>query len=133
MVNIDEIQATIEELENSDTTFENCHKLADLYIVDTFYRSRTKNATEVNLMRVSANDERNVEQELNDLFPYYKKYAETKRKYQLGQLPETLLQKDLENLCREIEEFLHILYNNTYTEEERTAIKTLIADLEKAF
>ena len=133
MVNIDEIRATIAELENSDTTFENCHKLADLYIVDMFYHSRSKNATEINLVSLTATEERTIEQELNDLFPYYKKYADTKRKYQLGQLPETLLQKDLENLCREIEEFLHILYNNTHTKEERTTLKNLISNLEGAF
>lgn len=133
MINIDEIKASIEELENSDTTYENCRKLADLYIVDKLYQERQKNARERNLVQMTAGSERDVEQELSDLFPYYEKYADTKRKYQLGQIPETLLQKDLTNLCREIEEFIHILYSNTYTQPERDAIQNLIKQLQGAF
>ena len=53
MINIDEIKASIEELENSDTTYENCRKLADLYIVDKLYQERQKNARERNLVQMT--------------------------------------------------------------------------------
>lgn len=130
-MNIDEIRSAIVELENSDTTYENCRKLASLYIVDRIYQERTENALERKITQLTANDERDTEKELNDLFPSYQKYAETKRKYCLGQLPESLLQKDMLNLCEEISEFLHILYINTYTDKEREAIKTIIIDFER--
>ena len=130
-MDINEIRSTIAELENSDTTYENCHKLASLYVIDTIYSKREENATERNLTHLTANYERDTEKELNDLFPYYEKYAETKRKYCLGYAPESLLQRDMLNLCEEISEFLHILYINTYTDKEREAIKSIITDFER--
>ena len=42
MLNIEEINNTIEKLENEETTYSNCSKLANLYIVYTQSISEVK-------------------------------------------------------------------------------------------
>lgn len=105
MLNLEEINNTIEELENGSTTFDTCSKLASLYIV------RDKLATT------------NVEEELNDILPQYRIYCNIKRKYQMGEVTEQTLYNSLTAVCKEINEFLHILYVSTDTQYERDMIR----------
>ena len=121
MLNLDEINNTIEELENGTTTFDTCIKLASLYTVQ-------EHLQESEQLKVQE-----VEQELNDILPQYRLYCEAKRKYQMHESSESAIQYAMENMCKEINEFIHILYNSTETVQERESIKRLITDLYRAF
>ena len=115
------IDDTIEELENSDTNFANCDKLAMLYIIKDHYKKYPP------VLR-GLYDE--VEEELNDIAPQYKKYCEIKREYQLGNKPKEAVIKSSHLLAEEIKDFITILYNNTDFQEERNTLKTLIFELQ---
>ena len=115
MLNITEINNTITELENGDTTFANCQRLASLYIVrDTF--SNSTNA---------------VEHELSDILPQYKKYCAVKRKYQLNELTVDAVINSIDGVCKEIQEFIETLYGSTDTPKERERIQQMIQNLQR--
>ena len=80
-MDIKDINRTIEELEKDSTTFENCQKIASLYIVRQNYETGLKS---------SGN---RVKQELTDILPAYSKYVDTKRRFQLGELSEKVVEK----------------------------------------
>ena len=115
MLNITEINNTIIELENGDTTFANCQKLASLYIV------RDKLSNHVNA----------VEHELSDILPQYKNYCAVKRKYQLSELTVDAVINSIGGVCKEIQEFIETLYGSTDTQEERERIQQMIQNLQK--
>lgn len=115
MLNITEINNTIIELENGDTTFANCQKLASLYIV------REKFSNHVNA----------VEHELSDILPQYKNYCAVKRKYQLHELTVDAVISSIGGVCKEIQEFIEVLYGSTDTYEERERIQQMIQSLQK--
>ena len=119
MLDIEQIRDTITELENGSTSFDNCLKLASLYIVSENY-NRGQNASD-----------NAVERELTDILPQYKKYVAVKREYELGNTGEKLVKNAIHILCNEIYEFLHTLYSCTDLQEERDAIHNLIQDLQK--
>lgn len=102
-----EITDTIEELENGDTTFDSCIKLSALYNV----RDKLKSDTE---------------KELNDILPQFRMYVAVKRKYQLRELTKEDLIFAMKSMCRDVEEFISTLYQNTELEEERELIKTML-------
>ena len=108
----------IQDLENSDLSLSNIRNLSSLYIV-------RKHLTE--------NTVDNVTAELNDILPSYLDYVNTKRKYQLQEVTEQAIYSRLEQVCKEIKEFLHILYTNTDTPKEREIIKKLINQVKEAF
>lgn len=117
------INDTIEELEQSDTNFANCDKLAMLYIIKDHYKKYPP------VLR-GLYDE--VEEELNDIAPQYKKYCELKRKYQLNEISKEPVIQSMNLVCKEIEDFIRILYCNTDMKEERDLIiKMLKAQTEK--
>lgn len=117
------IDDTIEELEQSDTNFANCDKLAMLYIIKDHYKKYPP------VLR-GLYDE--VEEELNDIAPQYKKYCELKRKYQLKEISKEPVIQSMNLVCKEIEDFIRILYCNTDMKEERDLIiKMLKAQTEK--
>lgn len=117
------IDDTIEELEQSDTNFANCDKLAMLYIIKDHYKKYPP------VLR-GLYDE--VEEELNDIAPQYKKYCELKRKYQLNEISKEPVIQSMNLVCKEIEDFIRILYCNTDMKEERDLIiKMLKAQTEK--
>lgn len=117
MLNLDEINNTIAELENGNTTFDTCSKLASLYVVrDKLMTGETK-----------------VEKELNDILPQYKAYCEVKKKYQQYELPEIAIQAAMKDVCIEIKEFIYTLYSGTDTVEERKQLKEMLKDLAKAW
>ena len=113
MLNIEEVNNTIAELENGETTFDACIKLAALYTVKEHY---------------DCEDE--VVEEYNDILPQYRNYVETKRKYQLGEIAETALENQATLVCKEISEFIHSLYSSTDLPSERNIIKTMIDSLQ---
>ena len=112
-MNISDINRTIIELKNDDTTFENCGKLASLYIVKEFF-----NADE-------------TINELTDILPQYKKYMDIKRKYQLGEISEKTVERQIKLVCKEISEFINALYSSTDLPIERELIKNMINGLQK--
>lgn len=115
---IEDVNSTIEKLENEDTTFENCEKLASLYIVRDYYLKRQNETGN------------NVESEIRDILPQYKKYVELKRKYQLGEISEKPIEHAVKAVCKEIEEFLFMFYRCTDLPIERDYIKKMIKDLQ---
>ena len=114
MLNIDEVNNTIAELENGETTFDTCIKLASLYTVKEHYNS--------------INDE--VVEEYNDILPQYRKYVESKRKYQLGEITEMALEKQTTLVCKEVSEFIRSLYSSTDMPIERELIKSMVNSLQ---
>lgn len=111
------IDSTIDELEQGETTFANCEKLASLYIIKEHFKQYP-------LVLRGLYDE--VEDELNDIAPQYKSYCEIKREYQLGKTTKEAVIKSIKGVCKEIEEFLQILYSNTDMPEEREQLKLCI-------
>ena len=114
MLDLQMIDNTIEELENGDTNFMNCQKLASLYIIKQFNQQPTHE----------------VETELNDILPSYRQYQEVKRHYQLGEVSDIQIINSLNAVCKEISEFLHILYSSTDTQIERDTIVSMIKKLD---
>lgn len=120
-MNLQEINNTITELENSDTTFSNCQKLADLYIVRNYCN---KQPTRVN------ND---VLKELNDILPMYSEYCRVKRKYQLKEVTSEAVIDAIHEVAREIKEFIKTLYANIETQEEKEELTNMIAELKTLY
>lgn len=110
-MDIAEINNTIAELENGETTFASCDKLASLYIV-----------------REHLNEDE-VINEYNDILPSYSEYCEYKRKYQLGEVTERCVELSMQKVCQEISEFIHTLYISIDTVEERKIISDMIQNL----
>lgn len=106
-MNLREITDTIEKLENGNTTYDNCIKLSALYTVRDNLKSDT-------------------EKELNDILPQFRMYVAVKRKYQLKELSKDDLIFAMKSMCRDIEEFIDTLYNNTELPEERELIKVML-------
>lgn len=50
-------------------------------------------------------------------------------RYQLNELPKQTVVYAMKDVCKELNEFVHILYSNTDMQEEREEIKNLIANL----
>lgn len=125
MLDINEIESTIERLENSSTSYDTCFKLAALYFIHDRYSNATQSTPDALNETLD-----NTEQELNDILPQYRVYCDVKRLYQMGQTSETNVQNAMADLCREIKEFLHILYSSTDTKTERTMIKSLLSELQ---
>ena len=117
MLNLQEIEDTIHQLENSDTTFNTCEKLASLYIV----KEHLQNAD-----TGMVNAENNVVSELHDILPQYNYFCEVKRKYQMQEVPKEKVITSMRKLCIEVEEFLHTLYSHTDMEEERQLLQEMV-------
>ena len=112
------IRNTIQDLENADNTFDNCAKLASLYIICNEaekWKIDTKSTT--------------TESELKDILPAYKQYIQAKRNYQLNGTSEDQTSKYMGFLCKEIYEFVVSLYSSTDTPDERNHIRNLISNL----
>lgn len=113
-MDINIIEASINQLENNITSPENVQELANLYIVRD------------NLLKKDTNT---VEQELNDILPMYKKYCETKKQYQLKQIPEDAVIHDMTVLCEELNEFIRALYSSTDFFKERRILVSMLESL----
>lgn len=115
MIDIEELDKTICELENSSTNFSNCQKLSVLYIVREHFNS------------VKLND--NVLKEYNDFLPAYNQYKQVKRQYQLGEITKDKVLEELNYVCNEISEFIHSLYINSDMPEERKILYNMITKM----
>ena len=113
-MDINQINATIEQLQAGEATFDTCQKLASLYTV------RDK------LTQDSQNSEI---RSLVNIFPHYTKYAENKRKYQLKEVSADCLYSGMNLLCLEISDFIHSLYSSCETQAEQVELKNVINSL----
>lgn len=111
MLDLVEIENTIEELENADTTFDTCIKLSALYNVREHLKSNSQ--TMVNGLP------NNVTKELADILPHYEKYINAKTNYQLNKVGEEVVVEYMSALCVEIDEFIRTLYSSTDMSQER--------------
>lgn len=117
-MNLEEINNTIEALENSSTTFGNCEKLASLYICREHLTKAPPPETNIQ-----------VEQEYSDILPQYRQYCSVKRRYQLHEISDEPVISSMMRVCTEIKEFIQILYSNTDTENERIQIHNMLSEL----
>lgn len=117
-MNIEDINKTIVELENDSTTFENCQKLASLYIVRQNYLTHLESGG------------KGIVGEYKDILPQYLKYIDVKRRYQLGEVSEKVVEKHIKLVCKEISEFIHTLYTGTDMPIERDYIRKMLTDLQ---
>lgn len=114
-MDIIEIQNTIKELEDGPTTFDSCIKLASLYTVADKFTS----------------DE--VEEELDDILPAYKKFCNVKQAYQLGHTTMEAMLYELTLLSTEIQEFIETMYSSTNSPEERHIIVETLTNLYRQY
>lgn len=116
MLDLTEIENTIEELENAPTTFANCQKLASLYIVLNHINTQEKQNKDT------------VIQEYSDILPAYTEFCKIKKQYQLNQVSIEAVTTGIKDVCREVYEFLQTLYNNSDIAEERHILVQSIKD-----
>lgn len=117
-MNIQEVNDMIQELEEYESSLSNIRNLSSLYIVRKHLLENTVDS---------------VTNQLNDILPSYIEYVKLKRKYQLNEVTEQAIYLAMQQVCKEIKEFLHILYSNTDTPKEREMIRNLIYHLKEAF
>ncbi|MCH5211010.1 MAG: hypothetical protein J1F01_08625 [Oscillospiraceae bacterium] len=122
MLNLEEINSTIKKLEDGETTFANCEKLAALYTVRKHFKGEEKQSRDSDM-----GDD--VTTELSDILPQYKKYCEAKRKYKQHETTEQPVIFAMANVCLEIKEFIKSLYSSTDMEAERDQIRQMVAVL----
>jgi hypothetical protein len=67
-----------------------------------------------------------VIEEYNDILPSYSTFCDIKRHYQMGETDKQPVLAAISKVCKEINEFLLILYKNTDMQEERDCIKNSI-------
>lgn len=72
---------------------------------------------------------RKVKSKMFRVLPQFKMYVAVKKGYQLKELTAEDLKFAMRSMCRDIEEFLETLYNNTELEEERTTIHSMLENL----
>ena len=113
-MNIQEINKAISELEAGPTTFQNCDKLASLYICKQNLISKNNDS---------------VVKEYNDILPMYYNYRNCKKQYQHDELSERLLIQAFGKMCVELSEFILMLYNSTESEQERYRLKEMFINL----
>ena len=121
MLDIEEIENTIHELEEGDTTFDTCIKLSALYNVREHILNAGQKVTD------------NVTKELGDILPHYEAYIRAKQNYQLEKVGEETVVQYMTAVCQEIKEFMLALYTSTDTPQERfllhNMVKTLLAKI----
>lgn len=123
MLDMQLVENTIKELENSDTNFANCDKLSSLYIIREYHDKYVENI---------ANNEitTNVKRELSDILPHYQAYCDRKYDFQMNKAGKDAVLLSLKAVCREISEFIHTLYASTDMPEERDIITGMISNLQ---
>ena len=119
-MNLKEVNEAINELLNGPLTLSNARNLSALIVVQSYLQNAVQSKPD------------SLEQELNDILPRYKEYCEVKRDYQLGKIPKDDIIISMRRVCKEVNEFLLSLYENTETAEERTMLKTMLKDVQNA-
>ena len=120
-MDIQMIRDAIEELENEDITYDNIDELASLYIVYN------------NLQKSGYSMITGVEREARDILPYYIKYQGIKRRYQTNQTTEGEVIQGIKKVCKELSEFIDVLYSGTDMNKERLCIKDMIQQLNEKY
>lgn len=120
-MDIEAINNSISDLESGDTTVSACEKLAHLYII----REHITNENKAGLSRIRG--------EFSDILPSYIKYVETKKQYQQHKTSLEDVEYCMSTLCKDICEFIHILYNSTESSVERKCISSTIYNISKEF
>lgn len=106
-----EVSKKIKELEEQKLSVDNCIKLSALYSIISQHTETTSDV---------------IVNELNDILPEYSKYKITKIKYQSGEISKEEVQTEMKKLCKELYEFLEVLYTCSDMKEERDCLlKTL--------
>ena len=111
------INDAIQMLEESDTTHENVSELASLYICRDNLETRLKSSH-------SASEHKTI-----DTLPLYTKYINTKRRYQKHEAIDSEVIQGIKDVCRELQELISTIYNNTDMHRERICIKRMIQTL----
>jgi len=124
-MDINIIEDTIDELEQDATSFENCEKLANLYICRENYLKRFSQS-------LDTSEHTYKHSELQDILPAYCKYVEVKRRYQQFEVVDKMLIYAMQDLCKEIVDFVSDIYHNTETEAERALIVEMITNMRSA-
>lgn len=119
------INEMIQDIEQSDNSLSNARSLASLYIL------KSMKENDENLILKRSNNI--IAKELDDILPSYNYYIDTKRRFQLKQINEDLVIEALKDVCREIKEFIQIIYSCTDMPIERDTIKEMLSDLNKQF
>ena len=119
MLDLIEIKNTVRELEQGDTTFDACIKLASLYTV----LDKLDTPTEPD----------GIENELDDILPAYKIFRDVKRRYQLQEVTQDKVINQIVIVCNEIEEFINTLYSGTDMPEERHIIVGMLQKLHNKY
>lgn len=120
-MNLTDIREEIEILENADTNYANCSKLADLYVVREYMENKGSDV------------HNNVVEEYQDILPMYSDYINKKRKYEHNELTEDAVITAMHNVSQEIKEFIQTLYANIDTPQEKDILIQTIADLKTLY
>ena len=115
------IEEAIEALENDVTTVDNVSELASLYICRENMKAGLKTMID------------GVKQEYDDILPYYIKYRDTKRRYQTNEAIDSEVIQGIKDVCRELREFIDMLYQHTDMNKERLCIKEMIKTLAQKY
>ena len=117
---LNKLNEMIDELETSEPSFSNIRNLSSLYIVKSHLLGDT------NYLNATV-------KELNDILPSYLQYLDTKRRYQLHEINEDSIAIQLNQVCKELNDFLHLLYSSTDTTNERAVLNNFIENLKETF
>lgn len=117
MVRLDEVEATIQELEQQKLTMDSCQKLAVLYTVRDHNKPQTVAATS----------------QPPSIMPSYSTYCMDKRKYQLGQITETAIIDDIRYVCSDLLLLVQRIYNGTDTDAEREQIRAILKEINSKY
>ena len=128
MLDLEMIEDTIRELEQEPTSFENCNLLSSLYICREINKNRNMKLTDTS--NDVSHDSNYIE--LADILPAYIRYVDTKKRYQQFEVVDKMLIYAMEDVCKELVEFIATLYHNTETTAERTLIIDMINNLRSA-
>ena len=120
MFTFEELDNIILDLENSLQTYSDCQRLADLYII----RNELKNKES---QHVDIAD--STSKELDDILPRFRNYCMIKKKYQMNELPKDTLIHAMNDVCKELSEFITTLYSCTEDKLERKAINDMMSNL----
>ena len=114
-MDINTIDELIKDLETSDTSLSNIRNLSALYNVRT------------HLLDIDTAD---TTKELSDVLPSYLHYINVKRRYQLQLTTDQALYMAMQDLCKEIREFIQTLYSDTDTPAEREILMQMIKEMQ---
>jgi len=108
-MDIYEIENTIKDLEDGNTTYDSCMKLASLYTVRE---------------HLVSNIENDVVKEYKDILPEYYNYKILKQQFQRGEVNQERVLTSLKVMCKEINEFINILLSSADIQEEYDILKS---------